>query len=597
VMQLHPVRQAVAQTACAVRTPSTLLGFFSDAAPANSITPSNVRDLLCSVMQLDNDVLLPGCVGNGSTDDTTCVQAAMTAAIGGGTVHLGPHVYAVSTTITIDKESVIGTTNRRFSASGASDLYASGFFGLTANMNVLSVATASIVRDISIAVTGSPTSGSALVTPATAFDDIISDVFIGNACNGLSISGNTIAVDHAMIIGASGSTCYGIVIGAATTGAGTVDVTIDKSNIIGQTGNRDQAGLMIEDSGGLMVTNTNILYSTYGTKIYPTTSQQVYWTYFTNVALGDTTVNAPLYIDTQAATGVVHGVFLTQTWGSNNSTGASIIIQNVGAGSVTGIWFTGHQAMLAPGAATNDVTIGSGVTDVSFYNSHFCGGYSGGNTNGISIASGVTPIAIEDTEISATCGGQGAGALTNAINIAGTTTVATIVGDQLSATNAIVGTLASTSQVANNSGWAGWDAMTYTATGGQSIPSGAVTTLTGWTKVFDRMNANFVASTGVFTAPITGTYGMSAHITFASATPAALALGALLVQANGGLICQTNVYPPAIAAQVMITMPACLFTLSAGQTAILQIYQTVSASALAVATGGGFNHVSIWYVP
>ena len=39
---------AWAQTACTIRTQSALLNFFADNVPAFSITPSNVRDFLCS---------------------------------------------------------------------------------------------------------------------------------------------------------------------------------------------------------------------------------------------------------------------------------------------------------------------------------------------------------------------------------------------------------------------------------------------------------------------------------------------------------------------------------------------------------------------
>ena len=58
----------------------------------------------------------------------------------------------------------------------------------------------------------------------------------------------------------------------------------------------------------------------------------------------------------------------------------------------------------------------------------------------------------------------------------------------------------------------GNDALEYINTSGESISNTSNTTLTGWTKVSDRLNTNFNASTGVYTVPFSGFYHVSAQL-------------------------------------------------------------------------------------
>lgn len=143
----------------------------------------------------------------------------------------------------------------------------------------------------------------------------------------------------------------------------------------------------------------------------------------------------------------------------------------------------------------------------------------------------------------------------------------------------------------------GNDALLYTNTSGQSIPNATSTTITGWTKISDRLNVNFNASTGVFTAPVTGLYMVSGQVTFGTAVNAIGNPFLVNVVANGALAVSglsTQQGPGTV--PTIITIPATVVSLVAGQTLVLQANQT-SAGAKALSTSGGLSFLSIYRLP
>lgn len=143
----------------------------------------------------------------------------------------------------------------------------------------------------------------------------------------------------------------------------------------------------------------------------------------------------------------------------------------------------------------------------------------------------------------------------------------------------------------------GNDALLYTNTSGQSIPNSTATTVTGWTKTSDRLNTNFVAATGIFTAPVSGIYLVSAQITFGTAVNA---IGSTFL---GSIVANGMTVASGFAAQqgtgtvaTIVVIPATVVSMTAGQTLVLQANQT-SGGAKALSTSAALSFLSIYRLP
>jgi hypothetical protein len=143
----------------------------------------------------------------------------------------------------------------------------------------------------------------------------------------------------------------------------------------------------------------------------------------------------------------------------------------------------------------------------------------------------------------------------------------------------------------------GNDALVYSNTSGQSIPNNTATTITGFTKVVDRVNANFNAATGTFTAPATGYYQVSGAITFGTATGVSPSAYTIAVVANGVTVAQGRVDQGTTASvAVQVAIPLTVVSLAAGQTIIIQATQN-TGSARTLSTAAALNFVSINRLP
>lgn len=143
----------------------------------------------------------------------------------------------------------------------------------------------------------------------------------------------------------------------------------------------------------------------------------------------------------------------------------------------------------------------------------------------------------------------------------------------------------------------GNDALLYQTTNAQSIPSATDTTVTTWTKVFDRVNANFNASTGVFTAPVAGVYQVSAQLGFAANTGAISTIGRVAISANGVQVATATFIRQTATSTGMVTGCAtAIVSLTAGQT-ITIIARQNTGGAVALDGGAGDNYLSINRLP
>lgn len=259
--------------------------------------------------------------------------------------------------------------------------------------------------------------------------------------------------------------------------------------------------------------------------------------------------------------------------------------------------FTPIQLLNPAGSSAGQAIVSTGPTTVA--------AWGGVGVNGIAAIAANTVLA-NATGSSASPTAFAMPSCTGATNALGYTSgtgiicnsainAATLGGATFAAPGAIGGTTpgAGTFTTLNSTGN---DALTYTNTSGQSLTSGAAAVITGWTKAYDRVNTNFAASTGIFTAPANGFYHVDAVLTLASAALVAGNSFSISVLVNGVTVLQ-GFFGMQAAATVPISISASgVVQLTAGQTITVTGFQN-TGGARTLATTGINNYVSIHKIP
>ncbi|OMT68726.1 hypothetical protein AQ764_14200 [Burkholderia pseudomallei] len=144
----------------------------------------------------------------------------------------------------------------------------------------------------------------------------------------------------------------------------------------------------------------------------------------------------------------------------------------------------------------------------------------------------------------------------------------------------------------------GNEALTYGNASGQSIPNNMATDITNWTKIVDRLNANFNATTGVYTAPANGYYLISAQIIYSSIAPAAIGdQFNLYLLINGSVVVVSSHFSETVSANFQpVSMVGRLHFLNAGDTVKLQAFQNSGSTDTLVSTSAE-NWITITQIP
>ncbi len=259
--------------------------------------------------------------------------------------------------------------------------------------------------------------------------------------------------------------------------------------------------------------------------------------------------------------------------------------------------FTPIQLLNPTGSVAGQVIVSSGPTTVAAWGGIGVNGITALAANTVianATGSSASPTAFAmpscSTSASALDWTSGTGFTCNtSIN------AATLGGATFAAPGAIGGTTPATGAFTALSS-SGNDALLYTTTSGQSISSGSPTTLITWTKVFDRLNANFNASTGVFTAPATGIYHVDAGIFYTAGTNAVTNVFQITVVGNGVADCDGVATIQAAGSFTVGANTSCSISLTSGQTIVVQAFQN-SGSARTLSTAATNTYVSIHRVP
>lgn len=142
----------------------------------------------------------------------------------------------------------------------------------------------------------------------------------------------------------------------------------------------------------------------------------------------------------------------------------------------------------------------------------------------------------------------------------------------------------------------GNDALVYQNSSGQSIPNATTTTVTNWTKLFDRVNSSFNATTGVFTAPATGYYRISATAQFVATSGSVGNQLGWVVTANSVVVAQSPFFIEAANSTTRTVNVNTIVSLTAGQTMAVGLYQNTGA-ALSLSSTAANNWIAISRVP
>lgn len=445
-----------------------------------------------------------GCAGNGTTDDTACVQASINA-LQNSTLYTGPSIYKLVSGVTSSgKISIIGEyANDNTTSKG-------GFRAGSANLNLITFNGGNSLAQglyIDMGAPGANTSGAAF--SATAINTKFADNTIYQPCIAFDVTDTAWAlIDHNQTIGARGSTCNIVRVGSTTTSAGTLDTRITNNTWSVDGGSPSASCALILDAGGLFYRNNDCVGSSIGVYIHPGANQQVLWGFYQGI-LGDTNTNVGLDIDTSDPTAVVRGNDFDQTWAAS-ATNSCVSINNAASGIVSGVHFRGHRSYAC---GLHGIQIGAGVTFTSITDSNICGNSKQGANaaSGIAVGATVSTVYIRGNSISNACDGFTGGGQAYGITFLGNNGTIVVDSNYLFGNNlfalGFTDPLSASSILINNVG--------YNPVGTTSVTPGA----SPWTLTASANPTSYYFTGAAITSITQG------GLTIATASPAQINLG------------------------------------------------------------------------
>jgi hypothetical protein len=339
-----------------------------------------------------------GAVGDGATDDTDKIQAAIDSLPNGGTVQLPAGSYKVTHQIQIQKPiSIVGSVGSTFLLSNMTT-------GTVLSLNTPSAWSFDSGPTISGIIFKSSVvriSGEFIKSNAVYYVTVKNCQFL-NGVTGIlhtGIATNVFSVSDCIFANNTGKN---IVIDSVTTGGpaaqGSTDITLKNLTIKGQSSVlQSLAGISISSCGNGVISNVSTLHCGNGLELIPNGTSSRIQALFVSDSYFDSGNKYGVFI----SGGFVNLVKFCQVWACSNTNGG-ILVSGTAAAPVQQIDFVSVQASAntnASGGFGNGLYIEQYATNINVFGCSF-----GGNTaNGIAVASGITDFKITNS----TCGDTG----------------------------------------------------------------------------------------------------------------------------------------------------------------------------------------------
>lgn len=393
-----------------------------------------------------------GAVGNGVTDDTAAIQAAVLSGAN-KIIYFPKGNYPVSAQIVLGNSQLIvgsGQDNTVFNAIG------SGFdvFNITSN--------GASITNLSFVSATARSSGAYINLSAATRSNRIADVKMLNGHKGVYISGGAVItiIENIEILNATPATGMAIHI------QGGNDTFISKLVTDNPTASQPAYGILIQSSEATWVTDCDMIRSGIGLMIAPQSAgEMITWCFFNQVACDSATYGI---VVSPAAGRSVRGLTFVNCWGATNTVNG---VNIGGAGTTDGVQFIG-------GRFVNNGQSGAGIASANPINVDFINCIVSGNSqtppnlySGFDISGGVNKFRIMGC-ISGQALGFGATQNRGILINAGTSTSYVIKDNVLTGnTTAMIDNGTGSAVVSNNIGYVTQASGTSSVPIGQTVAS------------------------------------------------------------------------------------------------------------------------------
>ena len=338
-----------------------------------------------------------GATGNGTTDDTAAIQAAITFCTNKWALYFPAGIYLVSQTLTIttNQGSIYGdgtaTTFIRFNM-GNTSAETDGFY-LNAVQNIF-------IKDLTVDVKTPASQRIRAFHLYNAKLSTIEAVDIYNPDTGILVEGtyetgttrpisNTINLFNIKVRNARASVGNGLLINNV------VDIFVNEYTCNALAGSEYSSAIFIKNCQAGWFSNMDTLHGDLGLLIKAEENDIITFLFFSQCAFDKNTTDG-IRIETTHSSAILKGLTFNNSWSSSN-TQKGINLTH-GGGVLDGVIFGQHQAV---NNGDHGVRIDNGVVNVNIHNSIIAGNSATNvNTrNGIQVEAGATDFHIVNNRI------------------------------------------------------------------------------------------------------------------------------------------------------------------------------------------------------